>query len=121
MRIYEDNGFFVCNIFILPKQLLSSFISLGHKLNYENLALFIMLAYSDNYKYSNLIYSQVVLIHITTNGPTTLKNLEAGRTCKRQSNILKGKDKAYTVLPLHPPRSRPSLESKANITFKHRS
>lgn len=47
-----------------------------------------MLAYSDNYKHNNLIYFQVVLIDVTTNGSTTLKNPEAGKTCKKQANIL---------------------------------
>lgn len=37
-----------------------------------------MVAYSDNYKHNSLIHSQVVLMAVTTNGPTTLKNLEAG-------------------------------------------
>lgn len=108
--------FFCMQYFYSAKQLLSSFISLRNKLNYENLALFIMLAYSDNYKHSILIYSQVVLIDTTTNDPMTLKNLEVDRTCKRQNNILKGKGKAFTVLPLHPPdkSSRPGLERKAN-------
>lgn len=45
-----------------------------------------MLAYSDNYKCNNLIYSQVVLMDVTTNGPTTLENLEAGKTCKKQQH-----------------------------------
>ena len=43
-----------------------------------------MLAYSDNYKHNNLIYFQVVLIDVTTNGSTTLKNPEAGKTCKNK-------------------------------------
>lgn len=30
-----------------------------------------MLVYSDNYKHNNLIYSQVVVIDVTTNGSTT--------------------------------------------------
>lgn len=33
-----------------------------------------MLVYSDNYKHNNLIYSQVVVIDVTTNGSTTLED-----------------------------------------------
>ena len=61
-----------------------------------------MLAYSDNYKCNNLIYSQVVLMDVTTNGPTTLENLEAGKTCKKQSNILMGVCRACPPLSLQP-------------------
>lgn len=43
-----------------------------------------MLAYSDNYKHNNLIYSQVVVIDVTTNGSTILENPEAGTACKKQ-------------------------------------
>lgn len=49
-----------------------------------------MLAYSDNYKHNNLIYSQVVLMDVTTNGYTIFKNLEAGKTGKKQTNTLRG-------------------------------
>lgn len=49
-----------------------------------------MLAYSDNYKHNNLIYSQVVLMDVTTNGSTILKNPEAGKTWRKQTNIPKG-------------------------------
>lgn len=107
--------------FYSAEQLLSSFISLRNKLNYENLALFIMPAYSDNYKHSILIYSQVVLIDTTTNDPTTLKNLEVGRTCKKQNNILRGKGKAFTVLPLYPPDLLDLAWKERQTTFKHRS
>lgn len=46
-----------------------------------------MLAYSDNYKHNDLIYSQVVIIDVTTNGATTLANPEASKTCKKQGCV----------------------------------
>lgn len=47
-----------------------------------------MLACSDNYKHNNLIYSQIVLIDITTNDPTPCKHLEASKTDKPQCSFL---------------------------------
>lgn len=60
-----------------------------------------MFAYSDNYKHNNLIYSQVVLMDVTTNGSTILKNPEAGKTCKTQTNILRDVCRALPPLFLH--------------------
>lgn len=64
-----------------------------------------MLAYSDNYKHNNLIYSQVVVIDVTTNGSTILENPEAGTACKKQRDILRG------MCSPPPPTSFPSPSS----------
>lgn len=60
-----------------------------------------MLAYSDNYKHNNLIYSQVVVIDVTTNGSTILENPEAGIACKKQRDILRGVCRAPPLLFPH--------------------
>ena len=52
---------------------------------------------------NSLIHSQVVLMAVTTNGPTTLKNLGAGKTCKKQSNIQMGVCRARPPLSLPRP------------------
>lgn len=81
-----------------------------------------MLAYSDNYKHNNLIYSQVVLMDVTTNGPTTLENLEAGKTCKKQHDILMGMCRAAHLSPSHNHLGLWGLVWKqANTPIKHGS
>lgn len=42
-----------------------------------------MLAYSDNYKHNNLIYSQVVLMDVTTNGSTILKEFRGRQNLQK--------------------------------------
>lgn len=78
-----------------------------------------MLVYSDNYKHNNLIYSQVVVIDVTTNDSTTLEDPGEAQPAGNRATLCVGGGILPPLFPpvllLHPPRSsKAGLESKAN-------